>query len=170
MPAIEEVLKTVLHKPAYDKLKRIPLSNNTVQRRIDEMSYDVENFFCNYLRTTHFSIQLNESTLSGNEALLLAYVRFVLNQKIHEELLFARTLTTYTKSESIFNVFRDFFMEKAIPLSSIISAAADGAPAMFACYRSFISHLKQNVPAVFAIHCVIHRQHLVAENLSGTWH
>lgn len=35
LPAIEEVLKTVLHKPPFDVLKRIPLSNNTVQRRID---------------------------------------------------------------------------------------------------------------------------------------
>ncbi|KAK4883492.1 hypothetical protein RN001_006811 [Aquatica leii] len=33
-------------------------------------------------------------------------------------------------------------------------------------YRGFISHLKQNVSGVLAIHCVIHRQHLVAKNLS----
>ncbi|KAF2880241.1 hypothetical protein ILUMI_25935 [Ignelater luminosus] len=32
-------------------------------------------------------------------------------------------------------------------------------------YREFISHLKQNVPGVLAIHCVIHRQHLVAGRL-----
>lgn len=169
LPAIEEVLKTVVHKPAYDILKRIPLSNNTVQRRIDEMSDNIESFLCNYLQTTHFSIQLDETTLPGNEALLLAYVRFIMDQEIHEELLFARTLT-YTKGESIFNVLRDYFMEKAIPLSNIISAAADGAPAMFGRYRGFISQLKQMVPGVFAIHCVIHRQHLVAKNLSGRLH
>ena len=174
MPAIEEVLKTVLHKPAYDILKRIPLSNNTVQRRTDDMSHDVESFLCNYLQTNHFSIQLDESTLPGNEALLLAYVRFVMDQEIHEELLFARTLTTDTKGESIFNVLKDYFIEKAIPLSNTIAAAAaaeaDGAPAMFGRYRGFISHLKQNVPGVFGIHCVIHRQHLVAKNLIARLH
>jgi len=85
LPAIEEVLKTVLHRPAYDILKKIPLSNNTVQRRIDEMNHDVESYLCNYLQTTYFSIQLDESTLPGNEALLLAYVRFVMDQEIHEE-------------------------------------------------------------------------------------
>lgn len=42
LPASEEVLKIVLHKPLYDIFKRIPLNNNTVQRRIDEMSHDVE--------------------------------------------------------------------------------------------------------------------------------
>ena len=34
------------------------------------------------------------------------------------------------------------------------------------CYRGFIALLKKAVPNVFTIHCVIHRQHLVAKNLS----
>ena len=63
LPAVEEVLKTVLHKPASNIIKRIPLRNNTVERRIDEMSSDIESFLCNYLQKTHFSIQLDESTL-----------------------------------------------------------------------------------------------------------
>ncbi|CAH1963773.1 unnamed protein product [Acanthoscelides obtectus] len=170
LPAVEEVLKTVLHKPASDIIKRIPLSNNTVERRIDEMSSDIESFLCNYLQTTHFSIQLDESILPDNAALLLAYVRFIMNQEIYEELLFARTLITDTKGEPIFHVLKDYFIEKAIPLSNIISVATDGAPAMVGRYRGFISSLKQNVSGVLAIHCVIHRQHLVAKNLSVRLH
>ncbi|GBN83282.1 SCAN domain-containing protein 3 [Araneus ventricosus] len=170
LPAIEEVLKTVLHEPPFDVLKRIPLSNNTVQRRIDEMSSDIESFLCNYLQTTHFSIRLDESTLPGNEVLLLAYVRFVMDEEIHEELLFEKTLKSDTKGESIFNVLSDFFTEKSIPFTNIISVAADGAPAMFGRYRGFISHLKRIIPGLIAIHCVIHRQHLVAKNLSDRLH
>lgn len=170
LPAVEEVLKIVLHKSPFDILKKISLSNNTVQRRIDEMSSDVESFLCDYLQTTHFSIQLDESTLPGNEALLLAYVRFVMGEEIHEELLFARTLKTDTKGESIFNVLSDFFKEKSIPLTNVISVATDGAPAMVGRYRGFISHLKRIIPEVTAIHCVIHRQHLVAKNLSDRLH
>ncbi|CAH1996338.1 unnamed protein product [Acanthoscelides obtectus] len=130
LPAVEEVLKTVLHKPASHIIKRIPLSNNTVERRIDELSSDIQRFLCSYLQTTHFSIQLDESTLPDNAALLLAYVRFIMNQEIYEELLFARTLITDTKGESIFHVLKDYFIEKATPLSNIISVATDGAPAM----------------------------------------
>ncbi|GBP08761.1 SCAN domain-containing protein 3 [Eumeta japonica] len=166
LPAVEEVLKTVLHKSPFDVLKRIPLSNNTVQRRIDEMSSDIESFLCNHLQKTHFSIQLDESTLPGNEALLLAYVRFIMEEEIHEELLFARTLETDTKGESIFNVLSNFFTEKSIPFTNIISVATDGAPAMVGRYRGFISHLKRIIPGLTAIHCVIHRQHLVAKHLS----
>ena len=88
-----------------------------------------------------------------------------MDEEIHEEVLFAITLTADTKGESIFNVLKDYFMEKAIPLSNIISVATEGVPAMVGRYRGFISHLKQNVPGVLAIHCVIHRQHLVAKNL-----
>ncbi|CAH2016533.1 unnamed protein product [Acanthoscelides obtectus] len=174
LPAVEEVLKTVLHKPVSDIIKRIPLSNNTIDRRIDEMSSDIESFLCNYmyLQTTHFSIQLDESTLSDNAALLLAYmyVRFIMNQEIDEELFFARTLITDTKGESIFHVLKDYFIEKAIPLSNIISVATDGAPAMVGRYRGFIRYLKQNVSGVLAIHCVIQRQHLVAKHLSVRLH
>jgi len=51
LPAVEEVLRTVLHKSPFDK---ISLSNNTVQRRIDEMSSDIENSLCSYLQKLIF--------------------------------------------------------------------------------------------------------------------
>ena len=77
LPAVSEVISTVLHKPGFDITKRNPLSNNSVQRRINEMAQCVENSLCDYLKISKFSLQLEESTLPGNEALLLAYVRFV---------------------------------------------------------------------------------------------
>ncbi|XP_056631521.1 SCAN domain-containing protein 3-like [Diorhabda sublineata] len=81
-PAVEEDLKTALNKSSFDIFKRISLSNNTVQRPIDEMS-----FLCDYLQTTHFSTQMDKLTSPGNEALLLAYVRFVMGEKINEQIL-----------------------------------------------------------------------------------
>ncbi|GFW88469.1 SCAN domain-containing protein 3 [Trichonephila clavipes] len=116
LAAVEEVLKTVIPKSASDIIRRIPLSNNTVQRRIDEMSQDVESFLYDYLQTTHFSLQLDKSTVTRNESLLLAYVRFIMDQEHHEEMLFARILTTDTKGESIFNVLKEYFIENSIPL------------------------------------------------------
>ena len=37
-------------------------------------------------------------------------------------------------------------------------------------HRGFIAHLKREVPDLFTIHCVIHRQHLVAKHLSDRLH
>ena len=58
-----EVLSTVLHKPPEQVIKLIPLSNNTVQRRVDEMSDNIEEHLCMIFKTTEFSLQLDESTL-----------------------------------------------------------------------------------------------------------
>lgn len=166
LPAIKEVITTVLHKPAVDIIRKIPLSNSSVQRRIDEMAENIEESLCSYLKTSKFSIQLDESTLPTNEALLLSYVRFIKDEKICQELLFAQNLETDTKGETIFNTLEKFCDEKEIPLNNIISAATDGAPAMTGCHKGFIRYLKNKVPDVLAVHCVIHRQHLVARNLS----
>lgn len=171
LPAVEEILKTVLHhKTPFDIIKKVPLSNNSVQRRIDEMANDVEISLCDYLKTCKFSIQLDESTLPSNEALLLSYVRFIKEEKIHQELLFAKNLESDTKGDSIFNTMQKFFQEKEIPISNILSAATDGAPAMTGRHKGFIAHLRKAVPNVLAVHCIIHRQHLVAKKLNERLH
>ena len=85
-------------------------------------------------------------------------------------MLFARPLVTDTKGESIYKVVEIFFQEKEIPMYNIIACATDGAPAMVGRHRGFISYLKNVLPEVFAIHCVVHREHLVAKHLSGRLH
>ncbi|KFD49302.1 hypothetical protein M513_09854 [Trichuris suis] len=58
------------------------------------------------------------------------------------------------------------FGKRNPPAEHIIAVATDGAPAKVGCHRGFISHLKKTVPNVLSIHCVLHRQHLVARRLS----
>ena len=134
------------------------------------MASDVEKTLYSILKTAEFSLQIDESTLSGNEALLLAYVRFIHEEIMVEEMLFARPLVTDTKGESIYKVVENLFQEKEIPMNNIIACATDGAPAMVGRHRGFISYLKKAVPEVFAIHCVVHREYLVAKHLSGRLH
>ena len=99
LPAVKEVIKTVLHKSPEQVIKSIPLSDNSVQRRVDKMTENVEETLNKMLMTTEFSLQLVESTLPGNESLLLAYVRFIKGGSLCQELLFARLLETDTKGE-----------------------------------------------------------------------
>ena len=61
-------------------------------------------------------------------------------------------------------------MEKNIPLKNILACATVGATAMVCKYRGFITYLKNYVPNIFCIHCVIHRQYLVTEKLGGRLH
>ena len=56
--------------------------------RIDEMSDNIENKLCDYLKENHFSMQIKESTLRNSESLLLCYIRFISNGEMKEDLLF----------------------------------------------------------------------------------
>ena len=67
-------------------------------------------------------------------------------------------------------LLRPFFKEKGIPLSNISSCATDGEPARVGHRKGFLGFLRRAVPSILAVHCVIHRQHLVAKNLSGELH
>ena len=71
LPAVKEVIKTVLHTSPEQVIKSILLSDNSVQQRVDKMAENVEETL------NKFSLQLDESTLPGNDLLLLAYVRFI---------------------------------------------------------------------------------------------
>ncbi|KFD53318.1 hypothetical protein M513_05799, partial [Trichuris suis] len=97
LPATAEILETVLYQPALTIISEIPLSRHTVQRRIDAMAQDIEATLCGILKNTEFALQLDESTLPGNEAVLLAYVRFIKQERLAQELLFAKELLTDTK-------------------------------------------------------------------------
>ena len=77
LPAVKEVIKTVLHKSPKQVIKSIPLSDNSVQRWVDKMAENVEETLSKMLMATEFILQLDESTLPGNESLLLTYIRFI---------------------------------------------------------------------------------------------
>nr|XP_047145121.1 protein ZBED8-like [Hydra vulgaris] len=56
---------------------------------------------------------------------------------------------------------------KDIPIANMISCNTDRAPNMIGCHKGLVSCIKEEIPNLFAIHCVCHRQHLCAKNLSG---
>ena len=72
------------------------------------------------------SLQIDESTLTGNDALVLAYVRFIQAEKLVEEMLFARPLVSNSSGESIVKVVGYFFLEKEITWSNTIPCATVG--------------------------------------------
>ena len=171
IPSIQEYVSTVMHRDPTDDIKTLALSDTTVSLRIDEMAVDVESQLVAILQTTSFSIQLDESTITDNNALLMAYVRyFNENGVLQEEMLFVQNLITDTKGVSIFTAVKSDLEKNNIPLTNIVACAIDGVPSMVDRYRGFIAYLKKEAPNVFCIHCVIHRQHLAAKHLSIILH
>ena len=74
VPALKEIISTVMERDPAPVLRTVPLSDTTVKRRIDEMGTNIEDQLCEILRNTSFSLQLDETTTSDNNALLMAYV------------------------------------------------------------------------------------------------
>ncbi|GFY23203.1 protein FAM200A [Trichonephila clavipes] len=76
LPAAIEIVEIMFGDNFAKELQSIPLSNDTVSRRIDDIAEDVEQQLFGKLRDKLFSIQLDEATHSNKDAHFIAYVRF----------------------------------------------------------------------------------------------
>nr|XP_054592103.1 zinc finger BED domain-containing protein 5-like [Nothobranchius furzeri] len=170
LPAVKEAVSTVMEQDSSAVVNAIPLSNDTVARRIKEMSVDTEEQLSATLRVNRFSIQLDETTTGDNNALLMAYVRYLSDCGVAEEFLFGKYLITDTRGQTIFSALEEYFQEKSIPFSNLLACATDGAPAMVGRYRGFIALLKERAPDILTVHCILHRHNLVAKNISPQLH
>ena len=90
----------------------------------------------------------------------------IVDDKTYEELAISELMETHSTGELVFEKIKKYFEINKIPTKHLIGIATDGAPSMVGKYRGLITYFKGLNPDIFSIHCVIHRQHLVAKNLS----
>ena len=103
--------KNVLGKEAAAKLKSVALSNNTIKKRIEEMSVDIADQVISGVKDSKsgFSIQLDESTDVTNNAQLLVYVRYTQENAVKTELPLSKKLSGTTKEKDIFEALDNLF-------------------------------------------------------------
>ena len=95
---------------AVNKLSSLSLSDNTVQRRIEEMSEDIKNQVVEQIKQSPiYVLQLDESTDVSSCAQLMVYVRYTHNCDFKEELLFCRLLDSQTRGIDVFNQVDIYF-------------------------------------------------------------
>lgn len=81
LPAATVMAEIMIDKKAADALKKVPLSNNTVSRRIDDMSGNIIGQVVKKLKQAgQFALQLDEMTDVSGDAQLLAFARYKLRR------------------------------------------------------------------------------------------
>ena len=165
MPACKIMVETMLGDEAERVISKMPFSNNTVQRRMEMMSCDIDSQICEVLRSKQrFSLQIDESTDIAGKAQLMAFVRYSDEGTMKEQFLFCRELIE-TKGEDIFNSVNSYFSENRLSWEWCTSVCTDGAPAMTGKVKGFFSHAKTMNPNIITTHCFIHREALVSKTL-----
>ena len=94
-PGAMQLVKIMLGKEVENKLSFVPLSNDVVKSRINDIGEDILNQVVadSKASPTKFSIQLDETTEVANLNQLIAFVRYIKGREIKEEFfLTAKTI------------------------------------------------------------------------------
>ena len=132
-PAALDLVSTMIEESAAQKLKAVPLSNNTISRRIDKFSKNINDQLVAKMRGNEFSLQLDEATASTSDkdAYLICYVRFIDNDdNIVEDLLFCKPILTNCRTHEFFAILNNFFQENNFQWKYCVGLCTDGARAM----------------------------------------
>ena len=166
LPCIRDAVTSVLGPDSSKKLASIPLSDNTVQRRIVAMSDDIKNQVVSDIKSSPFhAIALDESTDVASCSQLLVYVRYIKDDELRQEFLMCRDLKATTKGEDVYEKVKDFYTEEGLPFNKLVGSTTDGAPAMLGRHSGFQAYLARQAPNVLQTHCWLHREALASRTL-----
>ena len=119
------------------ELNKIPLSDNTISRCIEDMSGNIEcNIKSKILKHELFALQVDGST------------------------------DITTNGQDVFDVLNSFMFGLLwIELQNCRGICADGAPAMTGCLKGFVPIAQKQNSNIMHAHCFIYREALVAKTL-----
>ena len=168
LPAALDLFSTIIGESAAQKLKPVPLSNNTIFRRIDKISEHIHDQFVTKIRGNEFSLQLDETTTSHKDAYLICYLRFSDNDdNIVEDLLFCKPILTNCRAHELFTILNSFIQKNNLEWEYCVGLCTDGARATsgrLGGLRTLVQDVAVNVKWT---HCIIHREALASQQLSG---
>ncbi|KAG6941050.1 zinc finger BED-type containing 5 [Chelydra serpentina] len=119
-PAAKVMVQVMIGNKASKTIDRVPLSNNTVHRRITDMAKNIKQQLLSRVQKSRYhALQADESTDGVNLANLLLFVRYELNNEVHDDILFCQPIPTHTTGEAIFKVIDDFYQKQLLGLESL---------------------------------------------------
>ncbi|GFU53672.1 SCAN domain-containing protein 3 [Trichonephila clavipes] len=165
LPACRKIVKTMIGGSADIDICKIPLSNDTIHRRVKDMSENIEQNTAKTLANSNFALQVDETTDITGNAQLIAFVRFIHENDIINQFLCCRELPDFTTGKHIFQVISSYLEEIKVSWKSCIGICTDGAPAMTGHLKGFVAHVKELNEDILVTHCFLHREVLVTKFL-----
>ena len=151
-------------KTILEKIDRVPMSNQTITRRTEVLANDCfEKLKSDLSGAACFSVALDESTDIKDIAQLCIFVRYFNGSIFVEDLLTMIPLYDRTRGEDIYDAVIGFFRDQNLDIARLVSITTDGAPAMIAPRKGFVSRLKCDHPQMLSYHCIIHQGALCAK-------
>lgn len=164
-PLLVKVAKCMADEKTATMISSIPLSNNTVRSRIQDLSHEVKDTIISRIGQTKFSLQLDESTDVTGLAVMMTFVRYEFSGIFHEDILFCKPLPSSTSGSEIFSMLDAFFIENSIPWNNCIDMCTDGAKAMVGNVAGVVARIKKVSPNCTSSRCVLHRHSLATKKM-----
>ena len=165
-PCLIDATRFVLGEEQAKIMKQSSLSNDTVKRRIAEISSDIlEQVTADLKSSPSFAIQLDESTDVTSYSQLLVYARYMKGQSIKEECLFSEPLATTTRGKDVFEIVDKYFKDKGSDWTKLAGICTDGAPSMTGVHSGFQACVRNIALHIQFTHCMIHRHALAMKTL-----
>ena len=168
-PSLIAACNEVLGQSAASKMKDIPLSNDTDERRISDMAEDTEKQLTAKINKSElFGLQLDESTDIQNNSILLTYVRYVDHDEsdVKEDILIVSALPTHTTSSEIFKVLNGFIKERGLEWKNCVGICTDGAACLTGINSDLFFKIKDMADNnLLSTHCYINRQNLASKKM-----
>lgn len=171
---IKQCLTTVAETMCPEKMQEfnnVSMSRNTVVRRIEDLSANLEHQVSHKACTFDFySIACDESTDATDTAQLLIFLRGVDdNFRVMEELLDLRSLKGTTTGKDMFEAVSDAIDKMDLKWDKLCGVTTDGAPAMTGERKGVASmvcaKVRDSGGEAVKMHCIIHQEALCAKTV-----
>ncbi|XP_051952836.1 zinc finger BED domain-containing protein 5-like [Xyrauchen texanus] len=156
----------MLDETSAAKLKAVPLSNDTVARRICNIARDLEEQLIEKLKDSRFALQVDEATDSNKDCLFISYVRFVNGESLCEDLLFCKYIKNRATSDELFKIMDSYLKEHGLKWENCVGFCSDGAQTIAGSRNGLQALIKRVAPDAHWTHCIIHREALASRQLS----
>ncbi|KAI4811017.1 hypothetical protein KUCAC02_013944 [Chaenocephalus aceratus] len=157
------MVSTLIDEATAKKLKAIPLSDNAIARRIDEISEDMKEQLVEKVKDKHFVLQVDEATDSNKDCLLIVYVRYVDTDELSEDLLFSNYVRKRATADELFKIIDTCLSEAEMKCEDCVGICTDGARAMAG--KRLQALIKRVAPRAVWTHCKIPREALASKQL-----